>query len=116
MDIEGWITKKVFDYWAPRMDLTRSSGVCDLSKGKVLRSALVLFAPLFEEPAIAERAVVCQAHAEARGSLVDPIGRALQFCIIADGGFVNYAMSFAVFPLGAPLLIAERGYQTERDK
>ena len=48
--------------------------------------------------------------------MIDPLGGALQFGIVADGGFVHHAMALAFSPLGAPFFVAEGGHQAEGEK
>ena len=44
------------------------------------------------------------------------VGWTFELGVIADGSFVDHAMSLAVVPLGAPLLIAKGCHQAEREK
>ena len=85
-------------------------------KGEVGGGGAVLVAPLVEEAAIAEGDVVGGLEAEAGGGAVDPFGGAFELGVVADGGFVDDAMAFAVVPLGAPFFVAEGGDEAEREK
>ncbi len=76
----------------------------------------MLFAPLIEETAVAEGDVLGGIDAEAEGGAVDPCGGAFELRVVADGGFVDDAVAFAVGPLGAPFFVAEGGYEAEGKK
>ena len=74
----------------------------------------MLVAPDFEEAAIAEGDVLGWIDAEARGGAVDPLGGAFQFCVVANGSFIDDTVALAVCPLGTPFFIAEGGREAER--
>jgi hypothetical protein len=76
----------------------------------------VLLAPLLEEAAVAEGDVIGWAEPMLAAARSIHSAVAFQFGVVADGGFVDHAMAFAVVPLGAPLLIAEGGDEAEREK
>ena len=73
-------------------------------------------APLVEEASIAQRDVILRANPELKCSAVNPFGGTFQLGIVADGGFVRYAMAIAVVPLGAPFFVAEGSYKAKRKK
>jgi hypothetical protein len=90
-------------------------------KGEFFGGAAVLLAPLVKEAAVTEGDVVGGSDAEAERGAVDPLGGALEFGIVADGGFVDDAVAlrvvFAGFgPFGAPFFIAECGDEAEGEK
>jgi len=76
----------------------------------------VLGAPLVKKAAIAQGNVVSLVDAKALGGAVDPFGRSFELGVVADGGFVNHAMAFAVLPLGAPFFVTKGGYKTQREE
>ena len=88
----------------------------DGGKGHVCSGGALLFAPLVEQPSIAQRDVFFPIDAYPGGGAVDPFGRAFQLGVVADGRFVHHAMALAVGPLGAPFFIAEGGHQAEGEK
>ncbi len=88
----------------------------DCSKGKILRGGAMLLAPLIEEPAITESDVFGRIDPQALRDAVDPIRLTFELGVITNGSFVDDAMSFAVVPLGAPLLIAKGCYEAKREK
>ena len=92
--------------------LTRS----DRCKCQIVARAGMALPPQIEKPPIAERNVARRVHTEPRGAAVDPLRRALELGVIADGGFVDHAVSLAVGPLGAPFFIAKGGHQAQREK
>jgi hypothetical protein len=90
-------------------------------KGEFFGGAAVLLAPLVKEAAVTEGDVVGGSDAEAERGAVDPLGGAFEFSVVADGGFVDDAVSLravmaGVGPFGAPLFIAKRGDEAEGEK
>jgi len=65
-------------------------------EGEVGCRGAVLGAPLVKKAAIAQGDVVGLVDTEALGGAVDPFGRSFELGVVADGGFVNHAMAFAV--------------------
>ncbi len=73
----------------------------------------MLFAPEVEKSSVAEGDVLGAVDAEARGRLVDPRGRSFELGKVSNRRLVNHAVAIPGGPLGAPLLVAEGGYQVE---
>ncbi len=95
------------------------SGSCGGGYGlesEVGRVGAVPFAPLLEEAAVAQGDVFLRGDAETGGGAVDPFRRAFELGIVADGGFIDDAVAFAVVPLGAPFLVAEGGDEAKGEK
>jgi len=108
-------------------------GCRDFVEGKIFGGASGALLPSEEEASVA----VCEAgggvDAETGQGAVDPCGRALQFCVVADGGFVEDEVTTdgefggkswvgkeravdgggGMGPLGAELLVAEDGLESE---
>jgi len=76
-------------------------------EGKVLGRGVMLLAPKVKETAVAERDVLRRDDAQAGRCCINPLGRAFEFGKIADGGFVDVAVTLPVGPLRAPFFIAE---------
>jgi len=85
-------------------------------KGEIDGGGVVLFAPEVEEAAVAEGDVLGRVDAEAGCGAVNPIGRAFEFGVVADGSFIDDAVALPVSPLSAPFLIAKGSDQPEREK
>ena len=77
---------------------------------------MALLAPLLKEAAIAEDDVLRRLDAQAGGGAIDPLRRAFELGVVADGSLIDHAVAFAVGPLGAPFFITEGGNQAERQK
>ena len=87
--------------------LLGGDGLGNGGKGQILRIRVALLAPQIEEASVAERDVLRGVDAEAGCGAIDPLGRAFEFGKIADGGFVDVAVTLPVGPLRAPFFIAE---------
>ena len=98
------------------MPLLCGSSARDCVKCEVSGDGAVLEAPLVEEAAIAHGDVVGGAEADSGGGAVNPVRGAFEFGVVANGGLVDDAMSFAVMPFGAPFLVAEGGDEAEREE
>jgi hypothetical protein len=96
------------------LGLRRSSG--EGFEGEVGGGGGVLLAPLVEEAAVAHRDVILGADAELKCCAVNPFCGAFELSVVADGGFVDDAVAFAVAPLGAPFFVAECGDKSKREK
>lgn len=79
----------------------------------VARGASGFLAPVLEEPSITKGHQRGRVEAEAGGDGVDPFLRPLQFCEIADGGFVEDAMARSIGVFGTPLLIDKDRFVSE---
>jgi len=94
--------------------LSRRGG--DGGKGEIFNRAAVIDAPLVKETAVAEGDVAGGIDAETGGRAVNPIGRAFELGVVADGRFIDDAVPLAVGPLGAPFFIVESGDEAEGEK
>jgi hypothetical protein len=92
------------------------AGLGDRGEGEVLGRGAVLLTPEIEEAAIAQGDVRGAVYGETNGGAVDPFVGALELGIVADGGFIDNAVTLAVRPLGTPLLIAKGGNEAEGEK
>lgn len=88
-------------------------GFGDGGEGQILRGGTVLLPPQLEEAAVAERDVLGRSDGQSCGDAVDPLRRAFELGELADGGFIDHAVTLAVRPLGAPLLVAKGGVEAE---
>src|SRR6516165_7588238 len=89
---------------------------CDGLEGQIVCARSIFSFPEIEEAAVTERQIRRTIHGEASSCSIDPLRRAFQFGVIADRSLVDHAVSFAIAPLAAPLLISERGYKADRLK
>ena len=64
-------------------------GCRDFVEGKILGGAAGALLPVEEEAAVAVGEAGGGIDAETGQGAVDPCGWALQFCVVADGGFVE---------------------------
>lgn len=75
-----------------------------------------ILAPLVEEAAVAEGDERRGIEAEFAAGGVDPIRRAFEFGIDADGGLVEHAVAGGIGILGAIFFVGERGLEAELDE
>ena len=88
----------------------------DGSESEVFSVRAVLLAPKIKEAAIAEGEVPGRVDTETGGGAVDPLAGAFELGIVANGGFVDNAVSGPVRPLATPFFIAEGWDQAEGQK
>lgn len=85
----------------------------DFVEGEVLGGAGGFPAPGFEEAAVAEGDETGGIDVEPAAGGVDPVGRAFELGVDADGGFVENAVAGGVGELGAVFLVDEGGSEAE---